>query len=62
MLTLKETLALERGECEADRLASRADHVRHQLVRQRKINSDSAGNGPTVTTCELEKLSRTRSE
>ena len=56
MLTLEETLAREIGEREADGLASRGDHVRHELVRQRKINSDPARNGTTVRPCELEKL------
>ena len=57
MLTLEETLARELGERETDGLASGADHVRHQLVRQRKIDSDPAGNSATVRPCELEKLS-----
>jgi hypothetical protein len=56
MSTVKETVAGEFGEGEADRLAGGANHVRQKLMCQWKVNSHSAWNYMAICPTELEKL------
>jgi len=56
MLTMHEPSAGKVREREADRLASRADHVREKLVRQREVDAHPARNSTAIRPGELEEL------